>query len=70
MGLEITLFLNVRNVSVLLDLIQVDFMNGVLLVRMYSATAYGVIPKEQLILSYFISEHSLKASTTNLSANL
>ena len=60
--------------SVLLDLIQVDgnldFMNGVLLVRMYSATAYGVIPQGQLILSYFISEHSLKASTTNLSANL
>ena len=45
MGLEITLFLNVSNVSVLLDLIQVDGnLNGVLLVRMYSATAYGVIP--------------------------
>lgn len=48
MDLEITLFLNVSNVSVLLDLIQVDgnldFLNGVLLVRVYSATAYGVIP--------------------------
>lgn len=48
MGSEITLSLNVSNVSVLLDLIQVDgnldFMNDVLLARMYSATAYGVIP--------------------------